>query len=430
MNIKSTSCSALFLDSGGGWTPDKENSFILFKNSVLSLFSRNGIVTVSLPERQFSTRRNALSVLDGYLSEGYIAVGYLGYEFSRFTEEGFKPFHKKDGDRVPDLYFLFFRKEDVVSGEIHDIKYLLEDISQESFNSAKYRGDLGGHPCSNMTKDEYIKMVTGAKDYIASGDVYQVNLSQRFTTALKRSPLSYFLNLCEVQPVPFACFMDFGGFQLISGSMELFLRKTGGKLVTKPIKGTRKRGFTVESDAILRAELISSEKERAENLMIVDLMRNDLGRVCRLGTVKVNKLFNIESYSTLHQMVSEIEGFLNDEVSIVDIIGSTFPPGSVTGAPKKRALEVIDELEPHLRGPYCGTFGIFMPDGNFELSVAIRILVARKAKEPVLSKVEGSEIEGTFWVGGGIVWDSDPEKEYEETLVKAKAIKKALGMAE
>lgn len=429
MNIKSPSCSALFLDSGGGWKPTKENCFILFRNPVLSLFSMDGIVTVDrvdmltttgLVERQFSTRRSPLSVLEGYLSEGYIAVGYLGYEFSRFTEEAFTPCRKKEGDFFPDIYFLFFKKEDVISGAIKDLKHWLPTPSRDRLDWGKV-----SKLRSNISKNEYLRMVSHARGYIASGDVYQVNLSQRFTTTLKLSPLSYFLNLYEVQPVPFGCYMDFGEFQLVSGSMELFLRKTGQKLVTKPIKGTGKRGCTVEADAILQAELISSEKERAENLMIVDLMRNDLGRVCRLGTVKVNKLFNIESYSTLHQMVSEIEGVLNNGARIVDIIGGTFPPGSVTGAPKKRALEVIDELEPHLRGPYCGAVGIFMPDGDFTLSVAIRILVARER-----ACSEPSRTEGTFWVGGGIVWDSDPQKEYEETLVKARAIKKALGVIE
>ncbi len=424
--IKPSLCSALFLDSGGGWTPDKKNSFIFFKNPVLSLLSREGVVTVNrfdspttnFPETKFETRRNPISVLQGYLEEGYYGAGYIGYEFSRFTEEGFIPFHKKEGDEVPDLYILFFRKEDVVLGETHDLKYLLPISSQEQIiNAERCRSHQTSRLYSNMSKQEYIGMVDRAKDYIASGDAYQVNLSQRFTAALQPSPISYFLSLYGVQPVPFGSYLDFGEFQVISGSMELFLRKTGERLVTKPIKGTKKRGFTVEADAILRAELVSSEKERAENLMIADLMRNDLGRVCKTGTVKVNKLFDIESYSTLHQMVSEIEGCLEDETGITAIIESTFPPGSVTGAPKKRASELIDELEPHRRGPYCGAIGIFTPDGDLTLSVGIRILMVKEGK-------------AQFWVGGGIVWDSDPEKEYEETLIKARAIKKAMGILE
>lgn len=148
--------------------------------------------------------------------------------------------------------------------------------------------------------------------------------------------------------------------------------------------------------------------------MIVDLMRNDLGRVCRIGSVKVNKLFEIETYTTLHQMVSEVEGEVDEKVAISEIINNIFPPGSVTGAPKKRTLEVIDELEPHLRGPYCGTIGIFYPNGDFTLSVAIRIMLTQLRK-------------ATFFVGGGIVWDSDPKKEYDETILKSEAIIKAMG---
>ena len=195
--------------------------------------------------------------------------------------------------------------------------------------------------------------------------------------------------------------------------MELFLRKSGNKLTTNPIKGTIKRGKTDEIDAILKAKLISSEKERAENLMIVDLMRNDLGRVSKPGSVKVNKLFEVETYSTLHQMVSEVESRVDENMKASQILRQVFPPGSVTGAPKRRTLEVIDELEPHFRGPYCGTIGIFYPNGDFTLSVAIRIMTVQLGK-------------ATFFVGGGIVWDSDPQKEFEETLLKSQAITKAM----
>jgi anthranilate/para-aminobenzoate synthase component I len=196
--------------------------------------------------------------------------------------------------------------------------------------------------------------------------------------------------------------------------MELFLRKKGDKLTTNPIKGTIKRGKTEEIDTILKAKLISSAKERAENLMIVDLMRNDLGRISKIGSVKVNKLFEVETFSTLHQMVSEVEGEIHEKITISEIMKNIFPPGSVTGAPKRRTLEVIDELEPHLRGPYCGTIGIFYPNGDFTLSVAIRIMLTQLGK-------------ATFFVGGGIVWDSDPKKEFDETILKSEAITKAMG---
>jgi anthranilate/para-aminobenzoate synthase component I len=195
--------------------------------------------------------------------------------------------------------------------------------------------------------------------------------------------------------------------------MELFLQKRGRQIVTRPIKGTRRRGLDEQEDEALRNELLESAKERAENLMIVDLMRNDLGRVCEFGSVRVNKLFSVEPYLTLFQMVSEVEGRLREDASLDQIIRATFPPGSVTGAPKRRAMEIIDELEPHMRGPYCGAIGFFRPDGDFTLSVAIRVLAASHGK-------------GVFWVGGGIMWDSNPELEYEETLIKAEAMMRAL----
>ena len=423
MSLESNSpCSALFLDSGGGWLPDmvrpgspqEESSFVFFRDPVFSLSSLGQGVSVSLQDRKLNFNRDPLSVLEGYLSEGYIAVGYVSYEYSRFTEEGFIPIWKKEGETYPDIYLQFFKERDVISGSLEDLKNILPTHYQ---TLKAYNPLMRIEMYSNMTKMEYLNMIRFAKEYIASGDIYQVNLSQRFTTPILSPPIFYFLNLFDVQPVPYGCYIDFGQFQLISGSMELFLRKTGRKIVTKPIKGTRKKGFSVEEDAILKAELISSQKERAENLMIVDLMRNDLGRVCNYGTVKVNNLFNIESYATLHQMVSEVEGYLKDEIRIGDIIKSTFPPGSVTGAPKRRAVELIDELEPHVRDPYCGAIGIFYPNGDFTLSVGIRIMLVKKCI-------------GTFWVGGGIVWDSDPEKEFDETLVKARAIQKALGIVE
>src|SRR4030067_1039011 len=354
MSLESNSpCSALFLDSGGGWLPDmvrpgspqEESSFFFFRDPVFSLSSLGQGVSVSLQDRKLNFNRDPLSVLEGYLSEGYIAVGYVSYEYSRFTEEGFIPIWKKKGETYPDIYLQFFKERDVISGSLEDLKNILPTHYQ---TLKAYNPLMRIEMYSNMTKMEYLNMIRFAKEYIASGDIYQVNLSQRFTTPILSPPIFYFLDLFDVQPVPYGCYIDFGQFQLISGSMELFLRKTGRKIVTKPIKGTRKKGFSVEEDAILKAELISSQKERAENLMIVDL---------------------------------------------------------------------IDELEPHVRGPYCGAIGIFYPNGDFTLSVAIRILFAKDGI-------------GTFWVGGGIVWDSDPEKEFDETLVKAIAIQKALGIAE
>lgn len=407
---------SIFLDSGNGWLgePGQMNRYILFDSPVATLSFQDGETEVVKDGRATRSKRDPLYVLEGYLAQGYAAAGFIGYEYSKYTDSGFMPEHKKDGERLPDIFFNIYKLNEKKMGDISQLKYDVTHLKQtEYYSNMSCEAEL----TSNMDKEAYKNMVKRAKSYIEAGDIYQANLSQRYITQFDMSPLDFFLRFYEAQPVPFGSYMDFGDFQVISGSMELFLRKTGKKLLTRPIKGTRRRGQTDELDIVKRAELVSSDKERAENLMIVDLMRNDLGRVCEKGSVKVNCLFDIESYSTLHQMVSDVEGNLNKDSMITKIIGNVFPPGSVTGAPKRRTLEVIDELEPHLRGPYCGALGIFYPDGDFVLSVGIRLLVTKGRK-------------ATFWVGGGIVWDSDPEKEYEETVLKSYAIKKALGITE
>jgi len=408
--------SALLLDSGNGWCGDqrKTPSYIAFNQPDLSFSSKGQEVTIISHESSRLLKADPLKVLEDYLDQGYIAVGYVGYEFSQYTNEGFNPIHKKDGDKFPDVSFLLYKCDSMVIGNYSQLDHDLQPPENKKELPRNKPMAPPRHLCPNMSISQYTDMVKQIKFYIEKGDIYQVNLSQRMITQFNLDPLSCFRRFYEVQPVPFGSYIDFGDFQLLSGSMELFLRKKGSKLTSNPIKGTIKRGKTEEIDAIMKAKLISSAKERAENLMIVDLMRNDLGRVCRIGSVKVNKLFEIETYTTLHQMVSEVEGEVDEKVAISEIINNIFPPGSVTGAPKKRTLEVIDELEPHLRGPYCGTIGIFYPNGDFTLSVAIRIMLTQLRK-------------ATFFVGGGIVWDSDPKKEYDETILKSEAIIKAMG---
>jgi aminodeoxychorismate synthase component I len=407
--IDLSSCSALLLDSGGGWSQTGDSSYICFGKPRFSLSCLHGCVSIQGSAKDRHYNQHPLAVLGEVLSDGYIALGYIAYEFSEFTQEGFSPARVKHGERFPDMHFLFYKAEDVTSGRIGELACGIGDAPTLSINTVGYEG----HVSSNMSKWEYLNNVKLAKGFIERGDIYQVNLSQRFSAKFNTDPLKYFLNLYRIQPVPYGCYIGFREYKLISGSMELFLRKKGNEIVTKPIKGTKKRGSSAESDELLVYELSRSEKERAENLMIVDLMRNDLSRICDVGTVSVNNLFKIESYSTLHQMVSEVSGKISEHMGLKDIIENMFPPGSVTGAPKKRTLEIIDELEPHYRGPYCGVIGIFMPDGDVTLSVGIRIVAIR-------------DYSATFWMGSGIVWESEPEEEYEETLIKARAILRAM----
>jgi len=400
--------SSLLLDSGSGWIGKGVPSYLAFKSPEITLCSIEQEVVIKSKGHSETTSADPLTLLDHYLEEGYIAVGYIGYEYSKHTVDGFMPSGLKKGTKLPDLYFMLYRPHDMISGSLDGL-YDEMQLPEINTNNTRLSPPPVNHICRNMSKSQYIEMIVAGKKYIEQGDIYQVNLSQQMTTQFDADPFEFFLKFNKIQPVPYGSFFDFGDFQLISGSMELFLQKNGNKLTTNPIKGTIKRGISDEIDTILKAKLVSSDKERAENLMIVDLMRNDLGRVSVPGSVKVNQLYNVETFSTLHQMVSEVESEVDENIKASQIVSNVFPPGSVTGAPKRRTLEVIDELEPHLRGPYCGAIGVFYPEGDFALSVAIRTMTVKSGS-------------AAFCVGGGIVWDSDPEKEYEETLLKSKAL--------
>ena len=411
--LKDNIVSALFLDSGGGWSggPLSSEVSIVCGDPDLTISCQDGKTRIgSLCGPEIMTK-NPLDVLDIYLSEGYTAAGYIGYEYSKYTDTGFRPVRRKDGYRCPDLVFNLYEPDKV---HMMDIGELRGRLSFATKNTDISTGAGKGYS-SNLNSQSYYEKIRRIKEYIKAGDVYQVNISRRISFYRDYDPLDFFLKLFHVQHVPFGCYFDFDSFQIVSGSMELFARKEAGQLTTRPIKGTAAGGAGLENNTVNKAKLLASDKERAENLMIVDLMRNDLGRICKRGSVRVNKLFEVESYSTLHHMVSEVEGIIREDVSLADIMDNIFPPGSVTGAPKKRALEIIDELEPHYRGPYCGIAGIVRPDGDFTFNVAIRTLVKSMGRTD-------------FWVGGGIVWDSEPEDEFEETRLKAMAIEKAFGL--
>lgn len=402
----SNSFSALLLDSGTGWLNKGRESFILFDLPDYSLSSFGDRIIIDINGSTETIIGDPISELQRRLDDGYVALGYIGYEFSKYTNPGLE-IRRKDGSDLPDTYFNFYKKSDYETGDISSLEgYKLVEEDLEKFEKR-------GKQFSNFTRQDYVAMVERAKSYIGAGDICQVNLSQRFKTASIKNPLSAFLNFYTYQPVPFGAYINFGKIKVISGSMELFLEKIGSKIVSKPIKGTAKRDKNVDIDMLNKKNLFASEKERAENLMIVDLMRNDIGRISEIGSVRVNNLFKINSYSTLYQMESEIEGKLKGGKELTEIINATFPPGSVTGAPKSRALEIINELEPHYRGPYCGALGLFCPNGDFKLSVAIRVLLT-------------DEKESSYWVGAGIVWDSIPKEEYLETLLKARAIQKSI----
>ena len=270
---------------------------------------------------------------------------------------------------------------------------------------------------SNFTRAAYLDAVARTIEYIYAGDIFQANLSQRLQAPLREPPLELYARLRRVNPAPFAAYLDFGDVVVASSSPERFLRVHDGPLVeARPIKGTRPRGISPEHDLLLALSLAESDKDRAENVMIVDLLRNDLSRVCRPGSVRVPELFALEHYATVHHLVSTVVGELAPEHDPADLLRAAFPGGSITGAPKVRAMQIIAELEPTQRAVYCGSIGYWSLSGTLDLSIVIRTCLAL-----------GRDV--YFQVGGGIVADSDPEQEYRETLDKAAGVIAALAGA-
>jgi para-aminobenzoate synthetase component I len=280
------------------------------------------------------------------------------------------------------------------------------------------RAATGAHAriASNFTREGYCRMVERALEYIAAGDIYQVNLAQRFRVEPSPDPASLFRSLREESPAPYSAFVSTPAGAILSSSPERYFRIQGDRIETWPIKGTRPRGDSPGADAALASALRESAKDRAENVMIVDLERNDLGRICDIGSVRVTALCEVATYANVHHLVSRIEGRLRPDAGPWDVIRALHPGGSITGAPKIRAVEIIDALEPTRRGVYTGGIGYWDVSGDCDFNIAIRTIVVESGS-------------ASFHVGGGIVADSTPEGEYEETLVKARGMMRALGLA-
>ena len=266
---------------------------------------------------------------------------------------------------------------------------------------------------SNLTQNEYSERFRRLKEYIYAGDCYQVNFAQRFSAECKGDSLLAFEKIANKIPTPFFAYFQLGQWDVLSHSPERFVELENNQVTTKPIKGTRPRGHNPANDQALSEELLNSTKDRAENLMIVDLLRNDLSRVCAPFSVKVPKLFDIESYPNVHHLVSTVTGTLDQNETATSLLGHSFPGGSITGAPKIRAMEIIDELEPHHRSIYCGSVIYISRHGRMDSSITIRTLVR-----------DGNKIHA--WGGGGIVADSEAESEYQETLTKISPLLKAI----
>jgi len=367
-------------------------------------------------------------------------VGYVGYDAVKCYE----PVPDKNPD-ILGLYDVFFLLSDLtvihdnLSGSIKVVYPLwVERGAQEEYeraqkviaqvkeavfeacvkpvNLVETEPELGEFK-SNFEKEEFIKAVLRAKEYIAQGDIIQVVLSQRFSKRFGAPPELIYRALRFLNPSPYMYFMDMGSFQIVGSSPEVLVRLEGGKIETRPIAGTRRRGKTPEEDRQLEKELLSDEKERAEHLMLVDLARNDVGRVAKKGSVRVEGFMRIERYSHVMHIVSDVVGELKEGLSAFELLKAMFPAGTVSGAPKVRAMQIIEELERERRGVYAGAVGYVSFDGNMDMAIAIRTAVLR-----------GGEV--FVQAGAGIVADSDPEKEWWETVNKAKVLLKAVKVAE
>ena len=267
---------------------------------------------------------------------------------------------------------------------------------------------------SNFRRADYLRAVERAREYIAAGDIFQVNLSHRLGGEWDGAAWPLYERLRAASPISYGAYLDLGDFKVLSASPERFLKLDGRQVETRPIKGTRPRGATPEEDRALGAELLASEKDRAENLMIVDLLRNDIGKVARVGSVRVPEMFDLERHASVWHLVSTVTGELQPGMDAVDLLKACFPGGSITGCPKIRAMEIIEELEPVRRGVYCGAIGYLSFTGAMDTNIAIRTLVLRDGRMDLQ-------------VGGAVTYDSDPESEYTETLAKGQALLGALG---
>jgi len=364
-------------------------------------------------------------------------IGFLSYEAGRWLER--LPDRTGCHRLVPEAWFAFFDSAATYDHFTHRWRLLAVQWPSSSPLSCRppaaeriarwrerlHRAVAGPRPLTrtvsfeakaDFTRDRYERVVAKAIDYIAAGDIFQVNLAQRFVVPGQHDPRRIFFRLRQDNPCWFGAYLDLPGATVVSASPELYLRLRGRDVLTRPIKGTRPRSTDEALDEALRRELEASPKDRAELAMIIDLERNDLGRVCEYGSVRVLQARALESHPTVHHLVGTVVGRLRSGLTVVDLLRATFPGGSITGAPKIRAMQIIDELEPVPRGVYCGAIGYIGLDGSAEFSVAIRTMTIG----PDYAEIHA---------GGGIVADSVPHAEYDETLAKAAALLRAVGVA-
>lgn len=352
------------------------------------------------------------------------AVGYLSYDYGRRLEK--LPILATDDRVIPDMHFALYDGVAALNHESgvlyligHDFQVAADAVVErlqrivEDSRSTSAPSSRRGEWTWSLSRQDFCDAVERVRGYIAAGDVYQVNLSRRARCSFEGDPVELYQALRHGNPAPYGAYLDLGDWQLISTSPEQFIRKRGRQLETRPIKGTRPRGADSKANRRHEAALRASEKDRAELLMIVDLERNDLGRVAEFGSVRVEGLYQLEHYACVIHQTAQVHATLAADKDLYDALAALFPGGSITGAPKIRAMEIIEELEPNRRGAYCGSIGYIGFDGDAEFNIAIRSL---HLKDGYLD----------YQVGGGIVWDSVPAAEYQETLDKARAMHESI----
>ena len=420
---------SVFLDTS---LADKANHFsIIGLNPYLKLINKNGklyvndkLVDITFEEyfkkyldENIEINKYPIPIISG-------GIGYFSYDYGRRLNGNME---YNSEEQILECGFAFYDNfiiEDLNNGDIFvtssgkcetsdtffgELEAILK--KETDYKQSETISDIKVK--SNFTKEKYVQSVNSMINHIYEGDIYVVNLTRQLIVESKRKPYEVFCYLRNSNPAPYSAYMNYGDFVIVSASPECFLKMNNGNIKTRPIKGTRKRGSNHKEDEILRKELKCSEKDKSELLMIIDLERNDLNRVCVPGSVKVNDLFHVEEYATVFQLVANVEGELEDKYGFNEVFQAMFPGGSITGAPKKRAMEIIDKVENGARGIYTGCIGYVSFDRSCDLNIVIRTAVYKDNKYYI-------------GVGGGITCESDPEFEYEETEQKAKAILEAI----
>ena len=419
---------SVFLDSGYPYS-NQGRYDIIVADPVCTLVTHGDITEVTRNGLTIKSSADPFDLVKQQLVSDFInyddlpfnggAIGYFSYDLARRLET--LPVIAEDAEHIAEMAVGIYnwavivdhqQKQSYLVG--HDCEeqiwhVLIAQFSQlpkqQEHDAFKVVSDIS----SNMDKAFYTRAFDRIKQYLKEGDCYQVNLAQRFVARCEGNPWTAYQTLRELNVAPFSCYLNLPEVQILSSSPERFLKLTRGVVETKPIKGTRPRKLDDVEDQQQIKSLESSNKDRAENLMIVDLLRNDISKTCKKGSVKVPVIFNVESYATVHHLVSTVTGILAEDQHALDLLKSCFPGGSITGAPKIRAMEIIEELEPNRRGVYCGAIGYIGFDGNMDSNIAIRTLV--HSKNTI-----------RFWAGGGIVNDSVVEEEYQESFDKAAAM--------